>query len=180
MRNLLLLAMLPIVLALAFGAALVQGADETAFDDEINVSADTIGFRLTSADSRQIAVFNGTIYQVWQGGGDIWLRFNRDEGATWDPPLTDPAYNLSGDDSDPGDTASQSAQIAVSGDGYVHVVWRQYTGAGYEVFYQRLTDTSTHFLFELLLGDGGLNLSNRPLISSSMQIAASDDNVYVV
>ncbi len=178
MRNS-LFAIIPVVLALIFGAIQVQGDDEVVFGSEINVSSDTTNSRLTSADSRQILVSGDTIYVVWQGGGDIWFRLSRNEGATWDPPLTDPGYNLSADISTSGDNPSQFPQIAFSGEGYVHVVWREYQGAGNEIFYKRIYDSGTSLAFDPLVDDGGINLSNRPLGSNAARIATSGDNVYV-
>ena len=114
-------------------------------------------------------MFENSVYIVWHdftsGNGEILYRRSIDGGVTFEGTI-----NLSNDARD-----SLEPAIAASGDN-VYVVWRdefQPISLTIEIFYKRSADCGTSF-------GATENLSNNGGDSAFPDIAAFDNNVYVV
>jgi hypothetical protein len=125
----------------------------------------------------QIAAFDDAVYVAWgdsrNGAQDIYFNRSLDGGASW------LATDMRLDTDLPGTAHSQSQQIAASGDS-VYVVWQDSRfstgGAVFDIHFNRSLDRGATWLpADIQLETDSPGLHN----SSSPQIAASGDSVYV-
>jgi hypothetical protein len=118
------------------------------------------------SDSFHIAVSGSDVYVVWSdnstGNGDIYFRKSIDKGTTFDT-----IENLSNDNG-----KSYGAHIVLSGNN-VYVVWNDNSTGNGDIYFKRSADNGTTF-------GSTQNLSNNPGNSTAAQMAAYQDNVYVV
>src|ERR671937_274184 len=135
----------------------------TTFGNIINLSHNT-----GLSSSPQIAAYNNNVYVVWQsnkghGISNIYFRASKDNGTTFGNII-----NLSHNTG-----LSSSPQIAAYNNN-VYVVWQSNKGHGISNIYFRASkDNGTTF-------GNIINLSHNTGLSSSPQIAAYNNNVYVV
>jgi hypothetical protein len=135
----------------------------TTFDKSI-----TLGHNIALSGSPQIAAYGDNVYVIWQGVdasgiSNIYLRASKNNGTTFDKSIT-LGHNIA---------LSGSPQIAAYGDN-VYVIWQGVNANGISNIYLRAsknngTTSSLHNIS-----------SNKTGISSSPQIAAYGDNVYVI
>ena len=115
----------------------------------------------------QVAAWDSNVYVIWQDSKsgrnyDIFIIKSVDNGTTFGEPL-----NLS---DNPG--FSEHPQLSASGSS-VYAVWADNTPGNREVLFSRSTDNGTSF-------ENTRNLSNDASDSHNQEMAAFDDNVYVI
>jgi hypothetical protein len=138
-----------------------------SMDSGINFgSIENLSNNTSVSDSFDIAASGSDVYVVWSdnstGNGDIFLRKSIDNGTTFGTK-----ENLSNDNG-----RSYGAQIIISGNN-VYVVWNDGSTGNGDVYFKRSTDNGTTF-------GSTQNLSHNPGNSTSAQMAAYRDNVYVL
>ena len=117
----------------------------------------------------QVAAWQDNVYVVWQdsiplerGNYDIFIKKSGDEGNTFGPAL-----NLSNNSG-----FSEHPQLVAYQDS-VYVVWADDTSGNREVWFAKSSDNGTSF-------GRAANLSNNPSDSFNQEVAAFENNVYVV
>jgi len=93
-------------------------------------------FSSTSGGFPEVAANGSTVYAVWEYTGsvssfDILVRRSVDGGVTWDPPLDQPATNLS---------ANQGQSVlprVVLGGSNAYVIWADNALGNWEIFFRR-------------------------------------------
>src|SRR5918995_824603 len=119
-----------------------------------------------NSTAAQIAAYQGNVYVVWTddstGSGDIYFKRSVDNGTSFG--VTE---NLSNDNG-----KSYGAQIVISGNN-IYVVWADDSTGNEDIYFKRSVDNGTSF-------GSTQNLSTNPGNSTAAQIAAYQDNVYVV
>jgi hypothetical protein len=118
------------------------------------------------SDSFHMSASGSDVYVVWSdnstGNGDIYFRKSIDNGTTFGN-----IENLSNDNG-----KSYGAHIVLSGNN-VYVVWSDNSTGNGDIYFKRSADNGTTF-------SSTQNLSNNPGNSTAAQMAAYQDNVYVV
>jgi hypothetical protein len=157
---------------------LYASAVALAFDQIQNLSTSSLG-----SVTPQIAVSGSNIFVVWEDGArngpfqgcqsmcDIFFRRSTDHGLTWDPPLDQPAVQLSS-----GSAYSVTPQVVASGT-IVLVVWAD-LGNGVGVAYRRSTDGGKTFgpLQSLKTGLLGLESHQAVVSGSTIHVAWRDNS----
>src|SRR5829696_934478 len=119
-----------------------------------------------NSTAAQIAAYQDKVYVVWEdattGNGDIYFKRSVDNGASFGN-----TKNLSNNTS-----YSDSFHTAISGSN-VYVVWSDNATGNGDIYFKRSVDNGTSF-------GSTQNLSTNPGNSTAAQIAAYQDNVYVV
>ena len=114
----------------------------------------------------QVAVQDNNVYVVWQdntpGNYDIFFTHSSDNGKSFAP-----VRNMSNNNG-----TSELPQIAAQ-DNNVYVVWQDNTPGNYDIFFTHSSDNGKSFA-------PVRNMSNNNGTSELPQIAAQDNNVYVV
>ena len=121
----------------------------------------------SSANNPRVASYDNNVYVVWtdnssNGSGDIIYRKSTDKGTTFDD-----AENLSnnpGNSTDPLITAHRNN---------VYVIWTDDTTGNADIIFRKSSDYGNNF-------NRTINLSRNNGSSISPQLAAIDNNVYVV
>ena len=121
----------------------------------------------SSANNPRVASYDNNVYVVWtdnssKGNGDIIFRKSADKGTTFDD-----AENLSnnpGNSTDPLITAHRNN---------VYVIWTDDTTGNADIIFRKSSDYGNNF-------NRTINLSRNNGSSISPQLAAIDNNVYVV
>src|SRR5919198_83404 len=138
----------------------------TTFGNIINLSHNT-----GLSSSPQIAAYNNNVYVVWQsnkghGISNIYFRASKDNGTTFGK-IINISHNTG---------LSSSPQIAAYNNN-VYVVWQSNATRNSEIYFEKIVNVNnnnkSYFTQE--------NLSSNKTASSSLpQIAAYNNNVYVV
>jgi hypothetical protein len=119
-----------------------------------------------SSINPQIAVSGSKVYVVWQdttpGNSDVFFRRSTDNGLNFDPVIN--LSNNAGGSFDP--------QVALSGS-KVYVVWRDLSVGTVDILFRRSTNSGASF-------SPFINLSNNVGGATTVQLAVSSSNVYVV
>ena len=114
----------------------------------------------------QMAVSGNNVFVTWENNGlgdfDVFVAKSTDNGNTFTAPV-----NVSHDPKQSG-----APQIAISGNN-VYVVWMDNTPGNYDVFVAKSIDDGSTF-------GKPINLSNNGGDSGYPEMAASENNVYVV
>src|SRR5215207_7055898 len=133
----------------------------TSFGNTENLSNNT-----SYSDSFHTAISGSNVYVVWAddstGNGDIYFKRSVDNGTSFGN-----TENLSNDNG-----KSYGAQIVVS-ENNIYVVWADDSTGNGDIYFKRSVDSGTSF-------GSTQNLSTNPGNSTAAQIAAYQDNVYVV
>jgi len=104
-------------------------------------------------DAPAIAVQGDTIFVVWLQANNsniknVFYRYSRDGGQSWNPPLPAPALTTVGDND-----ASAAPDVAFDANGDVHVVWEESTsvyptGFSYEIYHVKGTRTDPGGIYQ--------------------------------
>src|SRR5215204_4926516 len=133
----------------------------TSFGNTENLSNNT-----SYSDLFHTAISGSNVYVVWSdnatGNGDIYFKRSVDNGTSFGN-----TENLSNDNG-----KSYGAQIVISGNN-IYVVWADDSTGNGDIYFKRSVDNGTSF-------GSTQNLSTNPGNSTAAQIAAYQDNVYVV
>jgi hypothetical protein len=121
----------------------------------------------SSATNPRVAAYDNNVYAVWtdsssKGYGDIIFRKSNDKGTTFDV-----AENLS---NNPGNSTNP---LIVAHRNNVYVVWTDDTSGNADINFRKSSDYGYNF-------NRTINLSRNNGSSVSPQLAAIDNNVYVV
>jgi len=144
-----------------------KGAVALTFDPLQNLSANP-----GTSWSPQIAASGSNLFVVWEdqtlGNSEVFFRRSTDGGITWDPPLEQPAANLSANTDD-----SRNPQIAVSGN-IVLAMWTDLVAPNnYNLVYRRSTDGGITF-------EPVQSLQTGAFVIVTSQISFNDSTVHVV
>lgn len=118
-------------------------------------------------NSKCVAASGNNVYAVWtdqrNGNFEVFYKRSIDGGISWsaDQLLTNIPLN------------SEYPSIAVSGS-VVHIVWLDYRGTNYSIYYKRSADNGTSWGQDILLSGNSGSLLYRP------SVAVSGSNVHVV
>src|SRR5215207_7857234 len=119
-----------------------------------------------NSTAAQIAAYQDNVYVVWEdattGNGDVYFKRSVDNGTSFGN-----TENLSNDNG-----KSYGAQIVIS-ENNIYVVWADDSTGNGDIYFKRSVDNGTSF-------GSTQNLSTNPGNSTAAQIAAYQDNVYVV
>src|ERR687898_693792 len=142
-----------------------QASLSTEFTNLSNSTTSSFSPQLAISQSRTQSG-NDSVYVVWDdnatGNGDIHFKRSVDNGTSFGN-----TENLSNNTS-----YSDSFHTAISGSN-VYVVWSDNATGNGDIYFKRSVDNGTSF-------GNAENLSTNPGNSTAAQIAAYQDNVYVV
>lgn len=137
---------------------------------------------------------SGHVYVVWvddravkagTGSNDIYFRYSKDFGTTWNAPDSYTDYRIDSDNPAPGD--SRNPRIACDGNGNVYIVWeddRNRTGT-YDIYFRSLQvqfDKITDFIVPYQFPEQRLNTgATAGLYPATNPVISTDKNgsIYV-
>jgi hypothetical protein len=157
-----------IALSLLFSSLLLVTLSENAISTSVLGGAINVSDNTSDSSAPQIHVDSPNVYTVWKdfatGNGDVYFERSTNDASSF----VSATINLSSNSG-----VSSSPQISSSGVN-VYSVWDDTEAGSGDIFFKRSEDSGATFPFSTT------NLSNTSGSSSSAQIAAAGQNVYVV
>ena len=126
----------------------------------------------------QIESQNNILYAIWEDNvltnWEIMYRKSTDGGITWTNPVIGGNNTISSTSGD-----SNISQIAISGDGNIHVVWMDNLSGNKEIMYKRSIDSGITWTNPITTGNG--TISNNSGVSTWLQMIIGGNGIlYVV